>query len=233
MRALLKAVQAKFSFFNPQFLQKIDRYLLVNYPRLWASRIHSVLFYGLISNVLVGLFVSIAFVPKITGNYYSYYGNYLSSSTLYYNLPGWVWFIVVPEIFLFIYWIYTQSWFNIEVNYGKTSSPTGIGEIFIYLACSFIFFSSSLTALTFGIIKTARYLEINRKTICGGPIITRLRNDFAKSQLYPLDPHRDMMLEMAEDAVKTGKAQEGGICTSSEPLGHKGQLAKVMISGLK
>ncbi|TAG93350.1 MAG: hypothetical protein EAZ20_01745 [Bacteroidetes bacterium] len=60
--------------FNPTFLQKIDRHLLENYPIIWETKIHFILFYSLI--IANFILLGISFLLPISKNEvmdYSYF----------------------------------------------------------------------------------------------------------------------------------------------------------------
>ena len=59
----MKIVQSIKSFLNPEFIQKADHFLLINYPRIWSSRIHYVAYYGLLANIILNLLVLIFLQP--------------------------------------------------------------------------------------------------------------------------------------------------------------------------
>ncbi|MEL6651068.1 MAG: hypothetical protein AAFQ87_09735 [Bacteroidota bacterium] len=50
---------------SPVFLRRFDRYLLVNHPFVWATRIHQVLFWGLLGNLCAVLYASLIPVSSI------------------------------------------------------------------------------------------------------------------------------------------------------------------------
>lgn len=202
----MKILRSKLVIPRFKFLEKIDRYLLVNFPRLWDSRIHYVLFYGLLANIFIGLIVYTLFRPKLDFN--AGYANYYSPG---FNLTGLVWLIIIPEAIVFISWFYTQSYFNIEGEHGNTHYTFGLIETLIFLVCGSLIFSPSLTALVVGINKTAYAYGLNKQTTCDGPSILKF---YAPNFLNQpgLDANNiRIALKMAEEAVLTGKAEEGRV----------------------
>lgn len=204
----MKILRSKLVIPRFKFLEKIDRYLLANFPRLWDSRIHYVLFYGLLANIFIGLIVYTLFRPKlIVGSDPIFFNYYVPE----YNLTGLIWLIILPEAIVFIIWFYSQSFFNIESDYGNTHYAVGLIETLIFLVCAFLIFSPSLTALVMGINKTAYSFGINKQTTCDGLSILKF---YAPNFLNQpgLDANNiRIALKMAEEAVLTGKAEEGRV----------------------
>lgn len=199
----MKILRAKLALPRLRFLEKIDRYLLVNFPRLWGSRIHHILFYSFLANIFTGLFIFTLFRPKLNFESISYLPDY--------NLSDLIWLIIIPEAIVFIIWFYTQSLFNVEGEYGNTHYTIGFLEIAIFLICSFLIFSPSMTALVVGIKKTAYTFGVNQQTICNGPFIMKLYPaNFLDQPGYDTNNIRKA-LEMSEKAILSGKAKEDRI----------------------
>ena len=47
-----KFIQIIQKIINPKFLQDIDQTYLLNHPRLWASRIHYLIYYSIICSIV-------------------------------------------------------------------------------------------------------------------------------------------------------------------------------------
>lgn len=114
---------------NLKFLQKLDKNLLLNNPRIWVTKIHYVLIYGLIANLILNLLV----IFLIQDNQIDEFVNII--------IP----LVMLAEVGVFIYWFYQQISFNIEQEYGNTHYFYGFLEVVLYSFCTFIIISSSLT----------------------------------------------------------------------------------------
>jgi hypothetical protein len=86
----------------PQFLQLLDRHLLLHYPDIWASRIHIVLFYG---GALLAVLLIHAFFRPLSLD----------------NLPDpdqqFLW-ATIPSLLAFGPFAYHISTFSVEKNFG-------------------------------------------------------------------------------------------------------------------
>ncbi|NEP89666.1 MAG: hypothetical protein F6K18_24100 [Okeania sp. SIO2C2] len=131
-------------FLNPGFIKRLDRYLLLNHPRLWISKIHYVFYYGLWANVILNFLVFIFF----------------SESSQSHLINEFISFIIVIvmliELAAFVYWFLKQCLFNIEKEYGNFHFTDGIVEIVVYTMCTLIIISSSLTMTVTAIHKGSK-----------------------------------------------------------------------------
>lgn len=143
-------MQRALGFLVPNFLKRLDRYLLLNHPRWWATKFHYVIFYGILANI----FFTLAIFAFIKPN------------QLLDLVPLLILIIFFPEIGIFIYWLYSQSLFNVEQEYGKTHYTIGIMEVIIYTICVFIIFSPSIIMFITANYKIASYLGINKTSNC-------------------------------------------------------------------
>lgn len=89
----------------PSFVKRFDRYLLLNKPLIWSSRIHRLLFFGLSALVL-----NFFFVQAIPLEYDQ--PIFEGSNLLIGN--------IIIGILLTVYWLYTQAMFNYRINNGIT-----------------------------------------------------------------------------------------------------------------
>ena len=135
---------------NPKQLQKIDRYLLLNYPRFWVTKVHYCIYYGLLVNLILNLFVFLTINPKIIDEFIQYF----------------IVLIMFVEAGIFIFWIVKQSLYNVEKEYGNTSSGIGLLEIIIYTLCAVIITSSSLTMTATAMYRTASLVRMETSTEC-------------------------------------------------------------------
>lgn len=88
---------------NPSFLRNLDRFLLLNYRLVWVSKVHYVLFYGLLAAGASSLFIF--WLPISPSN--------LPSPALVATLFSI--FVIVP----FTFWVYKQIAYNIEKEFGQ------------------------------------------------------------------------------------------------------------------
>ncbi|MDJ0899244.1 MAG: hypothetical protein QNJ55_10570 [Xenococcus sp. MO_188.B8] len=110
-----------------RFLQRIDRYLLLKYPRLWAMRIHDAYYYGLLADFLI-IFLIMIFPFK------PHHIQYIWTAGI---------MVLAIDITLLIY-ISTKQRYDIEKQYGNTSKNKGYLEIIGYMACIIILISPTL-----------------------------------------------------------------------------------------
>lgn len=103
---------------NPEFLKQIDKYLLQNHPLVWITRIHYVLvftFYIFLLSYLLGWLFPIDLIqPNSLGIYYLLF--------------------ILISITLYVIWIYRNSIYNIENQFGLRS----IYDEYKLFACYFI-----------------------------------------------------------------------------------------------
>lgn len=109
----------------PPFLRRIDAYLLLNHPVAWISKIHFVLFYGLITWSLSALS---GFAIPIN----------LSQTQ---DLGLWYFLFTILAIVALCFWIYHNIIFNLEKKFGKRSWADAYKIFFLNLCCVFIFIS--------------------------------------------------------------------------------------------
>ncbi len=139
---------------NPNFLQKIDRHFLLNYPKLWILKLHRICYHTLIINLLLVsiIFVSIVFI-------------YLIKLPPISNLIP---YILIPIIFIgifiycleyFIYWFFGQFCYSIEKQFGNIDPIKGWLEILSYMACIFLIISQ-LMILPFWEMLIHQFLSI-------------------------------------------------------------------------
>ena len=190
-------MQKILALLNPKFLQKIDRYLLLHYPRLWATKFHYVIFYSLLANICASFLIVL--IPFRLGQLWS-------NSRL-------VTISFLAEIAVFLFWLNTQSLFSVEQEYGNTHYALGWMEAIIYTICAILIFSPATTMLVTGIYKTAHDLDIKGHNICEGPILLEFYSDDDLSMLQKNEHQYDMnnlqkALNLAEQAVVTGQVKK-------------------------
>ncbi len=138
------------SFVNPDWLQKIDRYLLLNYPQFWVTRIHYVVYYGLLANIALNLFILIFLQSQHIDEFIWYF----------------VLFVMLAEAGVFIFWFMKQSLYNSEKEYGHARYKIALAEVTVYVLCAIIIASPSFTTMATAIHKTAHIVGITSSSKC-------------------------------------------------------------------
>ena len=128
------------SVIKPKQIQKIDKYLLLNYPRIWASRVHYVAYYGFIANITFNFLVFFFVHPKNINEYINYV----------------IALIMLIQGGVLVLWIIKSTNFNVEKEFGNTSNIGSFAEIFVTIICIGIINSSSLTTTFTAIYRCAR-----------------------------------------------------------------------------
>ncbi|QHI35138.1 hypothetical protein IMCC3317_04840 [Kordia antarctica] len=111
----------------PLFIKKIDNYLLLNYPVLWSSRIHKLLF--LCAFVVAFMVLLIKITPL---SFTSVMFNHIFINSL----------SVCLGVLLLVYWLYSQALFNFGANFGKMRNDHHIKITFLFLIAFFSIFST-------------------------------------------------------------------------------------------
>lgn len=115
---------------TPGFLLKIDKYLLLNYPHVWATQIHQLVFW---MTPLVIMMAIWAFCTPV----YTYDVPVVIES---------VFFTMIPMGIIFLYWSYQMSLYNAETQFGRISTRIqhfrlliGLGGIFLLMIGPFVY----------------------------------------------------------------------------------------------
>ena len=124
----MKTSQTIFNGINPKFLQKLDKYLLLNYPRIWVTKIHYVFYYGLLANIILNLLIFFLIQPNQINKFIGFI------MTL----------VMLAELVAFVYWFRRQCLFNLEQDCGDTNWINEFLGIIIYSFCILLIVSSSL-----------------------------------------------------------------------------------------
>ncbi|MEH2391154.1 MAG: hypothetical protein V7K21_05575 [Nostoc sp.] len=110
----------------PDFLDRIDNFCLLHQPRLWTLKLHYVFYYALLINIFLFGFI---FTIQV------------------YNLPTFfnvvILIITISEVIALVYWLYKQSIYNIEKEYGNTYKSNGFLEFLGYIACVMLILSAT------------------------------------------------------------------------------------------
>lgn len=109
----------------PAFLKDFDKYLLLHYPRLWATKVHYLMFFVAGSVGMIGLR---AFLTSVD----------VSSPP---DPEVWFFITIAPVVVAFLLWAYTASVFEVERFFGITSRWKQLGVHLIYL-CSIMILGS-------------------------------------------------------------------------------------------
>ena len=121
----------------PNFLRNLDAYLLLNAPVIWISKIHYVLFFGLLMWLFSAL---IGFIIPI---------NLFESQ----DLGVWYFLFTILAIVALCFWIYRNVIFNIEKKFGNRHWTDEYKIFFLSFFSVFIFMSF---AFPFSIIYNSR-----------------------------------------------------------------------------
>lgn len=105
---------------TPPALLRLDRYLLLHHPSLWATRIHYFLpvllgFAGLIFFKDVSTKIELSNVPNMDVQFYG---------------------LFFPLILLFLYWVYQLGQHKLEKQFGENPRSQQLSTQFIYLLCT-------------------------------------------------------------------------------------------------
>lgn len=121
----------------PNFLKNLDAYLLLNAPVIWISKLHYVLFFGLLMWLFSAL---IGFIIPI---------NLFESQ----DLGLWYFLFTILAIVALCFWIYRNVIFNIEKKFGNRHWTDEYKIFFLSFFSVFIFMSF---AFPFSIIYNSR-----------------------------------------------------------------------------
>jgi hypothetical protein len=105
---------------NPDFLKNLDRDFLLNRPTLWVLKIHYIIYYSLLLNLL---FLVVVCISPIS------YGNLQT----YLNLGLWI--VAIGELILLAYWWYRQFVFSVDKRLTYTKKSNAFLEILGYFIC--------------------------------------------------------------------------------------------------
>jgi hypothetical protein len=168
-------MQKLLDFFNPGFIRRIDRYLLLYYPRLWATKFHYVILYGVLANLFGAVIIFIFIRPYQIGDFNNTF----------------IWIIILIEIAAFIFWLNTQALFSVELEYGNTHYSVGIVETIVYTICTASIFSSSVLMMLTGVYKIDSDLQLNSNS-CFGPIVWEFYSSADLNSLRNGSAHYDI-----------------------------------------
>jgi hypothetical protein len=114
----------------PSFLQRFDRYLLVNHPHLWRTRGHYVGFYSFLATLI--LFLAGYFYPQTL---YDLTTSGREMPSFYISVFG----IFLSIGMLFSWWYYIQKFEYKRLNFTHFLSEIGIYAICLTLLWSSVF----------------------------------------------------------------------------------------------
>ncbi|CAA6820585.1 MAG: Unknown protein [uncultured Sulfurovum sp.] len=132
-------------FFNFGFLKRLDRYLLLNYTLVWNSKLHYILFWGLIINIPLVSFLWL-------------YTMELYQVPMFYNLLFY--FSAVVSCIGLLYWIYKQTKYISVKEYGKFSL-NGLKEYLLYFFSIAMIFSTPMI-IDYTIISSYKYDAVSK-----------------------------------------------------------------------
>ncbi len=112
------------SLLTPKFLKNLDNHFLLNHRLLWITKVHYVLYYGVIS-ALVGAALIWAYP--------------LRASSALPESGAVLFFAILLSLPPAIFWVYKQATYNIEKSYGRLFPFIEQMRFGIYLLCFAIF----------------------------------------------------------------------------------------------
>ncbi|MDZ7956857.1 MAG: hypothetical protein RMY34_02940 [Aulosira sp. DedQUE10] len=168
----------------PEFLNKINHSWLLHRPRLWLIKLHYVVYYALLINVII-FFLVLIFPIKV----------YHLCSFL---IVGIV-IIAIGEVIALIYWLYKQSLYNIEKQYGNTCKSNGFLELFGYSACIMLIASVTLVFYLSVALKSA--IVIPQTDLSIDLLILNSIN--RKIEYIDIDGAKDFVTKIEQNKFKT------------------------------
>ncbi|MEH2128594.1 hypothetical protein [Nostoc sp.] len=157
-----------FKILLPEFLDKINHSWLLERPRLWLLRLHYITYYALVVNVII-FFIVFIFPIKLY---------HLSSF-----LIGGIVIIAICELIALIYWLYKQSSYNIEKQYGNLCKSKGFLELFGYSVCIMLIASATLVFYLSVALKSAIVIPQTDLSI-DLLILNSISRNFNKNSIY-------------------------------------------------
>ncbi|MBW4614568.1 MAG: hypothetical protein KME21_15090 [Desmonostoc vinosum HA7617-LM4] len=127
---------------SPQALQKFDRYLLLNQPRLWVFKLHYVAYYALLANLLI-IFLVIIYPIKPDHVFIFSQINFI--------------FLPAVGITAFYYWWIQQYLYDVKKQYNKIPKKYGFLEILGYATCIVLIASG---AITFNLSMSCKMMQV-------------------------------------------------------------------------
>ena len=123
-----------------EFLKKLDRYFLLNHTLIWNSKLHYIIFWGLLVNIPLISFLTL-------------YHMELYQVPIFYNSFFYV--SAVISILILLYWIYKQTKYISVKEYGKFRL-NGLKEYLLYFF-SIAIISSTPMIIDYTITSTYQY----------------------------------------------------------------------------
>lgn len=168
--------------FIPPFLKSADRWLLLNNPHIWATRIHILLFWVGLLNAgwfLWGRFfpVNIQDIP---------------------NQDDHLFFIVITQIIAFLYWVYQMKIRGVEQAFGRVTSPTQTRDTLITLA--------GVTLISLMILSFQGGMQLNIRSLISSNQLVKDVNamNLGQSILFPEYNGRGTMSPNHFNPLETG-----------------------------
>ncbi|MEM6261790.1 MAG: hypothetical protein AAGI38_04735 [Bacteroidota bacterium] len=109
-------MRRKINILIPGFLKRLDHYLLINYPALWATKVHYALFFIFIGYALMGLHLAVNPIQL-------------------HDVPEpWVYFgvLTIPAGLSFLWYAYQVSLFKVEKYSGRWNVAQSLRDQVVY-----------------------------------------------------------------------------------------------------
>ena len=109
-------MRRKLKSYLPGFFKQIDQKLLLNYPNIWATNLHYVLFLGTIGFGLMGFYAMVKPIDLTD----------VPNPHVSYSLA------IIPAIIFFLIWAYFTSRLQIEKRFGEIQRKQKVLNMLIY-----------------------------------------------------------------------------------------------------
>lgn len=107
----------------PSFINRLDKYLLLNKPEVWSARTHLVLYYGIL---FLALLTAIAFIVP-------------DDPRTRTKMEFWVGLVSLISLVAFIGWLIYLLRFNVFKRYGITSAANRLVTFLLYFTATGVF----------------------------------------------------------------------------------------------
>jgi hypothetical protein len=112
------------SLITPKFLKNLDNYFLLNHRLLWITKVHYVLYYGIIATLMGAALI---------------WAYPLYPSSVLPDGSAVLFFAILLALPPAIFWVYKQATYNIEKSYGRLFPFIEQFRFGIYLVCFAVF----------------------------------------------------------------------------------------------
>lgn len=141
----------------PKILRDLDRFFLINFPKLWTTKFYFVLYWGVMVNLAVLIIVNIYIVVAPVDRWI------MSFKT--FSLQFWlmVGMMIVFEMLCFIGWLGWIRQYCSEWEYAPFKAKEEMLFLAVYALCLFVFISPS--AIVIEVVKKGIQNKLNEATV--------------------------------------------------------------------